>query len=150
MDLKFELGAMLRQEQNIEGLDYTFSCQTHGGESNDEYRAIMFEEAFHMLNEGWADVYPDIFGYDSFQSSLICRETASHQCVSPGWWHPENKCPNGAPFTPGKMTTRDLTRLCAFTIYNIFWNTSILPRKSCIFSTFTWRWGLHLSFMRLL
>lgn len=94
-----------RKEESIKGLDYTFSCQTHFGTSEDVFRAIMFEEAFHMINEGWADVYPDIFGYDNFQDSLICRETASHQCISPGWWHPENQCPEGAPFNPGESVS---------------------------------------------
>lgn len=62
-----------------------------------------------MINNGWADVYPDIFGYRSFEHSLICRETASHQCVSPGWWHPENKCPKGAPFHPGNPASSPLS-----------------------------------------
>mmetsp|Transcript_30552 Transcript_30552/g.36312 ORF Transcript_30552/g.36312 Transcript_30552/m.36312 type:complete len:346 (+) Transcript_30552:79-1116(+) len=91
-----------RQEEHIKGLKYTFSCQTWKGESdNDSEKAIMFEEAFHMMNSGWADIYPDIFGFDSFEDSLICRETARLQCVRPGWWHPENTCPVGAPFSPG-------------------------------------------------
>lgn len=104
-----------RKEENLEGLDFTFSCQTWKGVDNEDgirddgFRAIMFEEAFHMMNEGWSDIYPDIFGYDNFQDSLICRETASHQCVSPGWWHPENQCPNGAPFNPGNPASSPLS-----------------------------------------
>ena len=41
------------KEYNLRGLQYTFSCQTWKNEdkSTGEYKAIMFEEAFHMINE---------------------------------------------------------------------------------------------------
>jgi len=100
-----------RQEDNLKGLAWTFSCQTwKAGTSKNEkrYKAIMFEEAFHMVNEGWATAYPDVFGYANFQDSIICRETARHQCVKPGWWHEENKCPNGAPFSSGNPASSPL------------------------------------------
>lgn len=92
-----------KKEEKLRGLAWTFSCQTWkaGTSKEKNYKAIMFEEAFHMINEGWAASFPEIFGYDNFRDSLICRETARHQCVKPGWWHEENKCPVGAPFSPG-------------------------------------------------
>lgn len=70
---------------------------------------ILFEEAFHMYHQnGLAKVYPEIFGMDSFDQSVVCRETARLQCVSPGWMHPENKCPDGAPFEPGNPASSPL------------------------------------------
>ena len=81
-------------------LDYVFSCQARGNE-DEVNRSTMFEEVFHMVHDGWAYAFPSVFGYDSFSSSVVCRETARLQCVKPGWHHPENKCPDGAPFPPG-------------------------------------------------
>ena len=43
-------------------------------------------------------------------SSTVCAETARLQCVSPGWVHPENKCPDGdeerAPGDPAPSPVR--------------------------------------------
>jgi len=99
-----------RKEENLP-LEQTFSCQTwKAGKTKNEklYKAIMFEEAFHLVNEAWASSFPEIFGYKNFVDSLICRETAMHQCTKPGWWHPENKCPKGAPFSPGSPASSPL------------------------------------------
>lgn len=93
-----------RKEEKLTALDMTFSCQTWKGSNSGEatVKAIMFEEAFHMVHQsGWAEAYPEALGLNDFTSSIICRETANLQCVKPGWWHEENKCPNGAPFSPG-------------------------------------------------
>lgn len=83
----------------LSGLDYTFSYQTwkggYDGGKDKTYQSIMFDEVFHLVHDGWADVYPDVFGLDSFTSSVIFRETARLQCIKPGWWHPENKCEMG-------------------------------------------------------
>eukprot|EP00594_Rhizosolenia_setigera_P009205 CAMPEP_0178962456 /NCGR_PEP_ID=MMETSP0789-20121207/14377_1 /TAXON_ID=3005 /ORGANISM="Rhizosolenia setigera, Strain CCMP 1694" /LENGTH=261 /DNA_ID=CAMNT_0020646613 /DNA_START=446 /DNA_END=1231 /DNA_ORIENTATION=+ len=92
------------KEAFLRGISGSYSCQTWKAGSDaspEEYKAIMVEEAFHMIHAGWDEAHPDIFGRDSFTSSVICRETASHQCTEPGWWHPENQCPDGAPFEPG-------------------------------------------------
>ena len=74
------------------------------------------EEAIHMFHQNClTSVWPTIFGYnpddpsDNFDYSLVCREMASHQCVSPGWWNPENNCPNGAPFSPGNPANSPLS-----------------------------------------
>lgn len=99
------------KEQYLTALDYTFSCQTWKGENEGEksVKAIMVEEAFHMIHQnGLARAYPEALGLDDFTSSVACREAARLQCVQPGWWHPENKCPNGAPFSPGNPASSPL------------------------------------------
>jgi len=101
------------KEQYLTALDYTYSCQTWQGSNEGEksVKAIMVEEAFHMVHQnGWARAYPEVLGLDDFTSSVVCREAASLQCVQPGWWHPENKCPNGAPFLPGNPAASPLQR----------------------------------------
>ena len=96
------------KEANLEGFDYTFSCQTwhvkdvSGDAAAADFSGIMQEEAFHMCHQsGFAKVYPEYLGLDDFTSSVACREAARLQCVSPGWWHPENECPVDSPRDPG-------------------------------------------------
>ena len=53
-----------------------------------------FEQTLHFVHKfGWANVWPDEFGISDYTSSTVCKETAALQCVQPGWWHPNNKCP---------------------------------------------------------
>ena len=95
---------------------YSFSCQTFSsfGKAT-EFKAIMFEESFHMIHQnGWAVSYPDIFGLDSYTSSVVCRETARHQCTSPGYFHPENTCPNGSTLAPGSPQASPLQGTCNY------------------------------------
>lgn len=112
-----------RQEEKFDGLmDYVFSCQLYNDSDFDSYgKTTLFEEAFHMYHQnGLATVWPTIFGYNpndpynDYDYSLVCRETASHQCVSPGWWHPGNNCPNGAPFSPGNPANSPPSGTCNY------------------------------------
>jgi len=82
-------------DDNMNGiLEYTFSCHTWKSSGiSKEVKATLFEESFHLMHSSWATTWPDIFGFDSFTSSIVCRETARLQCCLPGWFHPENKCP---------------------------------------------------------
>ena len=61
---------------------------------------------------GWGQVYPDALSVDNFTTSIACREAARLQCVSPGWHHPENDCPSGAPFTAGNAPRSPLQGTC--------------------------------------
>jgi hypothetical protein len=96
------------REGNLRDLSYTYSCQSYKGiftPPNEEYgsilvRGTLIEEAFHMVHQsGWSKAYPAALGMNDFTTSVVCREAARLQCVEPGWWHPENQCPSGAPFT---------------------------------------------------
>jgi len=93
---------------------YSFSCQTYESFAiESEFKAIMFEETFHLIHQnGWAVSYPDTFGLDSYTSSVVCRETARHQCTSPGYVHPENICPNGSMLAPGSPQASPLQGTC--------------------------------------
>ena len=53
---------------------------------------------------GWSKVYPSALGADDF-SSIACKEMARLTCTNPGWFHPENTCPNGiqAPGNPASV-----------------------------------------------
>lgn len=62
---------------------------------------------------GWAQLWPDKFGDSDFTSSIMCQEAAALQCVSPGWWHEENACPNGAPFSAGNPASSPLSGDCS-------------------------------------
>jgi len=98
------------KESKIQGLELTFSCQAWKAGSNKVKKTILFEEAFHMVHEmRWAKQFPKEFGLSSYTGSIVCRETARLQCVKPGWWHPENKCPAGAPFSPGNPASSPLS-----------------------------------------
>ena len=112
-----------RQEEKFDGLmDYVFSCQIYNDSDFDSYgKSTLFEEAFHMYHQnGLATVWPTVFGYNpndpwnDYDYSLVCRETASHQCVSPGWWHGENDCPIGAPFSPGNPAKSPPSGTCNY------------------------------------
>mmetsp|Transcript_12984 Transcript_12984/g.15233 ORF Transcript_12984/g.15233 Transcript_12984/m.15233 type:complete len:431 (+) Transcript_12984:38-1330(+) len=114
-----------QKEENLKGLAWTFSCQTWkaGISAENDYKAIMFEEGFHMVHQGWAASMPEAFGDNNFQDSVVSRETARHQCVKPGWWHPENTCPEGAPFLPGNPASSPLqpgTGDCAASNCDVF------------------------------
>ncbi|GFH56331.1 hypothetical protein CTEN210_12807 [Chaetoceros tenuissimus] len=111
------------QEQKFYGImDFTYSCQFYNdGDWNANGKNTLFEEAFHMYHQyGLASVWPTVFGYNpddplnDYEYSLVCRETASHQCVSPGWLHSENNCPNGAPFSPGNPADSPLSGTCNY------------------------------------
>ena len=49
----------------------------------------------HVHKWGWAALYPEIFGIDSYTASKLGEEAASLQCVQPGWYNPLMKegCP---------------------------------------------------------
>jgi len=72
------------------GFAYAYSLQTWNGPA--DARAIITEEAFHMVTMAYSEVYPEQFGMDDFTTSVACREMAAAQCVT--WHHPENQCPN--------------------------------------------------------
>jgi len=104
-----------QKEVFFEGIfSYSFSCQTWRSFGNElEYKAILFEELFHMIHQnGWALSYPDIFGVNDYTSSVVCRETARHQCTSPGYFHPENICPKGSTLSPGSPQPSPLQGTC--------------------------------------
>lgn len=66
---------------------------------------------FHFVSInclGYAMVYPTKFGMEDHTSSVVARETARLQCVSPGWWHEENKCPADSPRSAGKIKLEKL------------------------------------------
>jgi len=104
-----------KKQDNLEGFTETFSCQTWKMNDNpgdkiiksEVSESIMFEEAFHLMQDGWAAEWPDVFCWKNW-SCPICQETARLQCVEPGWHHPENKCPDGAPFKPGHPASSPL------------------------------------------
>eukprot|EP00543_Licmophora_paradoxa_P016641 CAMPEP_0202466194 /NCGR_PEP_ID=MMETSP1360-20130828/67939_1 /ASSEMBLY_ACC=CAM_ASM_000848 /TAXON_ID=515479 /ORGANISM="Licmophora paradoxa, Strain CCMP2313" /LENGTH=539 /DNA_ID=CAMNT_0049090235 /DNA_START=434 /DNA_END=2050 /DNA_ORIENTATION=- len=106
-----------QQEESVldqfNDITFALSCQTwiDFDPGSDERRGTLREESFHLVHtKGWSTAYPSIFGvhFETFQESLVCRETARLQCVSPGYSHPENQCPNGAPFPPGSPATSPL------------------------------------------
>jgi len=100
-----------RKEEKLSALESTFSCQTWKGsnEGMSTLKGIMFEEAFHMIHDmGWARAYPSELGMNDY-TSIVCEEMARLQCVKPGWWHQENKCPAGAPFLPGNPAPSPLS-----------------------------------------
>lgn len=82
----------------------SFSCQTYKAEPGNalEFKGVLQEEIFHMIHDvGYDKAYPSVFGIQDHTSSIVAQEKSSLQCVQPGWWHPENTCPSGAPFVPG-------------------------------------------------
>ena len=111
-------GTSWREEEggeDIAGIDYGFSCQAHWGGNNEELRkSIILEEAFHLVHQnGWAEVWPEIFGYADDFSSTVCEEMARLQCVAPGWHHPENECPgNDNERSPGDPAPTPLDGTC--------------------------------------
>lgn len=42
----------------------------------------------HIHKWGWATLYPEIFGVESYTESTLGKEAASLQCVQPGWSNP--------------------------------------------------------------
>jgi len=100
-------------ENNL--FDYAFSCQTWKAEVNNlaDVKGIMMEEAFHMIHQlGYAVLYPAELGMEDFKSSVIGRELSRLQCVSPGYAHPENKCPNDSPRPPNNPASTPLPGTC--------------------------------------
>jgi len=95
--------------------DYSFSCQTWKSWTGvaSEWQGIIMEETFHMVDQlGYAVAYPAELGMDDFISSVVGRELARLQCVQPGYFHPENICPEGAPFPPGNPASSPLPGTC--------------------------------------
>jgi len=100
-------------ENNL--FDYAFSCQTWKTDFNDlaDVKGIMMEEAFHMIHQlGYAVLYPAELGMEDFTSSVIGRELSRLQCVSPGYYHPENNCPTDSPRPPNNPASTPLPGTC--------------------------------------
>jgi hypothetical protein len=73
-------------------LPLSFSSQMWKAQENSEKPSLALEEAFHMVHQsGWAEVYPDAFGYKDWghnKQSVACRCMREAQCK---WYqHPEN------------------------------------------------------------
>jgi len=97
----------------IIGFDYCYGLQSWKADTEETVPKIIREEIFHMVTSwGWAKAWPDKFGDSDFTSSTMCQEMASLQCVSPGWWHEENTCPSGAPFSAGSPASSPLPGTC--------------------------------------
>ena len=54
-----------------------------------------------MYTHALAKAFPTQVGDSDFTTSVSCREMARLECLSPGWWHEENTCPNGNPDPSG-------------------------------------------------
>ena len=66
--------------------------QTYDAKDDQKRKSLISEQAFHLLHKfGWAKVYPDEFGLESFDSE-ICQQMRKLECKTPGWNHPLNKC----------------------------------------------------------
>jgi hypothetical protein len=112
-------GTTWREEEDgedIAGIDDSFSCQAHWWVGNYEERrkSAILEEAFHLVHQhGWAEVWPDVFGFADDFSSTVCEEMARLQCVAPGWHHPNNECPgNDDERSPGDPAPTPLDGSC--------------------------------------
>ena len=67
---------------HISGTTYGFGCQSYSADAYTQRKAIILEEAFHMVHQnGWAEVWPEIFGYADDFSSTVCKEMARLQCA---------------------------------------------------------------------
>ena len=66
----------------------------------------------HQL--GYAVLYPEELGMEDHSSSVIGRETARLQCISPGYFHPENTCPADSPRKPGNPASSPLDGTCNY------------------------------------
>ena len=102
--------------EDISGIGYGFSCQGTWARDNEERKPVILEEAFHLVHQnGWAEVWPEIFGYADDFSSTVCEEMARLQCVAPGWHHPENQCPgNDNERSPGNPAPTPLDGTCEY------------------------------------
>ena len=114
-----QCGVSQEEESQGDGLargglfDYSFSCQTWKAYNLQDFEGIMMEEAFHMVHQlGYAVLYPEELGMEDHSSSIISRETARLQCVSPGYFHPENTCPADSPREPGNPASSPLDGTC--------------------------------------
>lgn len=61
-----------------------------------------------MYTHALAKVFPDQMHEEDFTTSIACREAARLQCLTPGWHHPENTCPNGNPDPSGTAPSSPL------------------------------------------
>ncbi len=67
---------------------------------NSQQRAMLFEEVTHLFSDqGLAYAFPAQFLVDTYDSSILSRETQKANCVF--WHHPENDCPDRPADTPG-------------------------------------------------
>lgn len=67
---------------------------------NNQQRAMLFEEATHLFSaRGLAYAFPTQFSLDTYDSSILSRETQKANCVF--WHHPENDCPDRPGAVPG-------------------------------------------------
>lgn len=70
----------------------------------EQAKAVVVQQIFQMIHKaGWAEVYPEVFGLNNFSSS-VCQAMASHECLQPGWYHPQNLCPKPYRMEPPNVT----------------------------------------------
>lgn len=93
---------------------YAYGSQMFKGDGVIAYtKNLLVHELHHLVHQqGWAYVWPEVFGNITERSyisdddddalsdrgwdpSVVCAETALHQCTYPGWRQEENECPNG-------------------------------------------------------
>ena len=64
---------------------------------------------------GWAELYPAELGMYDF-SSVACKQMEKLECKTPGWKHPENKCPASGSVT---LPLEGSNYILAHEMYNI-------------------------------